>query len=376
MQANVGVEQAQNRMLLLNALRAAKRRPMHFTSIVSLTLPVAAASPSVGVTLPLGSEAAGAATVSPSLRAEVPSFNVAVLDSQKFVRGITTPLRPSLVRHYLEQGWAPMLLLSLVIREIAFVDPSGTERRVFNDPGRKAEFEAFQAELRAMLACGFRLTEEDPLAGIDAPAFALPQSTSLMSALAGVARDGLVVVPQRDEAGRDTGQWQLARPRSDVVIHFAAPEAPACRALPDAQRQRLLRSNREKSAGKGAVMDFIGPDSHRTMRMMARSPQAILGYMGELVRAEQDGGAQSVRYTPTTAVEWQHGRSLPIFRVSRGDARGEAFVSVEYEGERYSVSSEAGDLSSQSLSLISQLIALQKEASEIPITAPIRLIGQ
>ena len=42
---------------------------------------------------------------------------------------------------------------------------------------------------------------------------------------------------------------------------------------------------------------------------------------------------------------------------------------MEYDGVRYS---GARDCSSQSLSL---LISLQKEASELPITAPIRLIG-
>jgi hypothetical protein len=61
---------------------------------------------------------------------------------------------------------------------------------------------------------------------------------------------------------------------------------------------------------------------------------------------------------------------------ARGEAPASAFVSVECDGAQYSVSSEAEDLSSRSLSLISQLIGLQKEASEIPITAPIRLIGQ
>ena len=364
-------------MLVINALRAAKRRPMHFTSVVTLSLPVPGASPSVSFTIPLSSEAVGAAATTPSIRADVPSFNVGVLDSQKFMQGITTPLRPGLVRHYVEQGRPPMLLLSLMIREIAYVAPDGTERRVANYPGSREEFEAFQAELRAMVACGLALVEEDPVEGIEAPAFRLPENTGLLAALTGTAREGLVVVPQKDKTGAATGRWQLARPRADVVIAFEALQSPACLALPERQRRRFRESEEAASAARGAVMDYRGPEgSPRAIRMMTRSPEAILYYLGELVRAEHDGDADGVRYIPRTTIDLQEARRAAIFRVRRDEAPG-AFISVDYDGARYSVGSSAADRSAQSLALVAQLISLQKEASELPINvAPIRLIGQ
>ena len=359
--ANRGVEDAHNRILLLNALRAARQRPMYFTSIVSLTVPIPRASPTVSVAVPLESGAA-AATGTATVRAEVPSFNVAVLDSQKFITGITTPLKPSLVRFYLESRWPSMLLLTLVVREIAYADAQG-ERRFRNDPTRRADFEAFQAELRAMLACGLRLVEEDLVARLETPAVRLPQDTALLSTLNATARDGMVVVPRRDAAGNATGEWQLARPRSDVLMTFTALDAPACRQAPAEAQERFARNNGEHPAARGAVMDYPPPaGSSRRVRLFVRSPEAILYYLGELVRVQDAEG-----YVPSI-------EGAPIFRVTRGEA-ADAFVSVEYDGVRYSVGSGARDYSSQSLSLASLLISLQKEASELPITAPIRLIG-
>lgn len=364
--ANTGVEEAHNRILLLNALRAAKRRPLYFTSIVSLTVPIPRASPSVTLALPLEAGAAAAAG-SATVRAEVPSFNVAVLDSQKFITGITTPLKPALVRFYLDQGWSPLLFLTLVVREIDYAEGDG-ESRYVNTADRRADFDAFQSELRAMLACGLRLVEEDVVAGLETPALRLPDDATLLSALGSTARQGFIVVPRRDAAGEPTGEWQLARPRADVLMVFGALDAPACRALPAGTRERYRRSNAESAAAKGAVMDYPGPlGSRRPIRLMVRSPEAILHYLGELLRAAEEGDASGARYVPAIG-------ERPIFRVTRGEAR-DAFVSVQFDGETYSVRSSPDEASSQSLSLVSLLISLQKEASELPITAPIRLIG-
>jgi hypothetical protein len=373
--ANLGIEQAHNRVLVLNALRASKRRPMYFTAIVSMSSPVQNVSPTLSLAIPFGGDNV-AGFLNPALRAEVPLVNLAVLDSQKFVIGITTPLRPALVKYYFDQRWPAMLLFSLMIREILYEPQGGQpERQVVNFPGRRQDFEAFQSELAAMLSCGLRLVEEDLVAGLESPSFTLPESSVLLSALSSAARDGHVVVPRRDANGNATGQWQLARPRGDVLIAFIQPDSPECLALPADQRRRLLGDGPQPGMNRGAIIDIPGPlGSRRSIRMMVRSPEAILYYLGELVRAEQEGDVDGVRYTPTTRISPLREGPEPIFKINAGEVPS-AFVTVEYDAERYSVASGPGDRSSHSLTLISQLIGLQKEASELPITAPIRVIG-
>ena len=108
---------------------------------------------------------------------------------------------------------------------------------------------------------------------------------------------------------------------------------------------------------------------------MLRSPEAVIYYLGELVRADLEGDSEGVRYTPTTRINPLEGPAVPIFKVHAG-ALPEAFVSVAFDGAEYSVVSLPGDRSSHSLTLVSQLVGLQKEASELPITAPIHVITQ
>jgi len=102
---NLAVEQAQNELLLLNVVRAMKQRPMYFTAI-SLVRGSFQASAESGFGVPFGGDATDTYSAQPKGAVSTsPSFDVAVLDSEKFTRGIMTPVCPETFAYYWDQGW-------------------------------------------------------------------------------------------------------------------------------------------------------------------------------------------------------------------------------------------------------------------------------
>lgn len=133
-------------LTLLNIIRAKERFPMHFTSLQSLrgsatisgdlrlgaSIPTAGSrtvttgnSENGGVPASSRTEAVGRAvgTLSPSIgvsASSTPSFELAVLNTEKFQRGILQPISPALVGYYLDQGFPESLIAALFIERITF----------------------------------------------------------------------------------------------------------------------------------------------------------------------------------------------------------------------------------------------------------------
>ena len=135
---NRAVELAQNRMLLLNIVRASQRKPMYFTRIGSVTA-------SLGYELDSGSltisdtlerkmtlikgavtaagtdvtrtdeEGLGLPSVSYSNK---PTFQVGVQDDHEFMRGTLTEISPAVFGYYARQGWPADLLLYLLVEHV------------------------------------------------------------------------------------------------------------------------------------------------------------------------------------------------------------------------------------------------------------------
>jgi hypothetical protein len=97
---NLEAEQALDQGLLLNVIRASKRRPMQFSSVQSIS-GTATASGSAGLTVPFG--AGGASYKMGALGAGLsggPTFNVPILDTQEFYQGVMTPISGQLFDYF------------------------------------------------------------------------------------------------------------------------------------------------------------------------------------------------------------------------------------------------------------------------------------
>lgn len=396
---NLGVEDAHNQILLLNALRAYKRRPMYFTSIATLTGPLGTVSPSATLSLPFGPIQANNA-LQTTIAADTNRFSVVVLDGQKFTIGFTTPLKSSLLKYYLDQGWPKALILSLMIREITYDPPVARTKKdgktenipsLVNYPMDKAQFQDFQTEIQAMLDCGFGFDgkSDEPPRPLG-PTLSRDEASG-MGNLINAAKEKMAVV-------QVPGGWNLIKPESQTGIYLKNLADDSCKSLaknpvpqpagaegagtaPVKQVMHLFMSlfGAEKalefSTGRADEKSGGAPDGKsgkRTINLYVRSPEAIVYYMGELIRACLDKDAKGETFCATTKVGSNEEK---IFNVVRG-AGEKSFLSVKYDGEDYAVTSGPNDRSFHTLSLISQLISLQKEAAELPQTAPIRVISQ
>jgi len=119
-QMNVEVADSQNQTLLLNILRAAHRAPMHFTELSTLT-GTGTFSGMLGLTLPFATLNNGNSTLSvaPSgMASQGPTFNIAVLETQEFYKGMLAPLTSQQMYMYLNEGLPPTLVFALALGQI------------------------------------------------------------------------------------------------------------------------------------------------------------------------------------------------------------------------------------------------------------------
>ena len=122
---NIQVADAQNKTLLLNVVRAAHRFPMHFTELSTLS---GTGTLTVGgtVTIPAGILNGGMSTgsIAPTGSiTETPTFNVAVLETQEFYKGMLQPVGIDQISNYIDEGLQPELVFSLAFGEILYQSP-------------------------------------------------------------------------------------------------------------------------------------------------------------------------------------------------------------------------------------------------------------
>lgn len=342
--ANRAVEEAQNQVLLLNVVRAYKQRPTYLTAISKIAGPIGTATPTAALSLPFGVDAPRVFNFSPSARADAPNFDVAVLDTHNFMRGFLQPVAPGTLKVYLDQGWPAHLLLSLFIREIR--RPDGTA--ITNAPLKRAAFEEFSADLHKLVyGCGLHI-ESRPVK-IGPPLDATTVKANLGTLMA-MQKEGMEL---REVSGRG---YQLQKPNAMPV--FAVNKT--CN-----MKLAVAGEDRKQNGGR---------DEHI---IVLRSPEAVLNYLGELVRAQLQGAHGDPRqtYVPQT---WP-GEHVPesLFVVKTGEPKaGEAVITIEYEDVTYYVPRDpAAGRSMQALSLLAQLIGLHKNAAELPTTSSVRVIN-
>ena len=352
--ANRAVEDAHNQVLVLNVVRAYKQRPMYFTAIAKFSGPLGVISPSATLSIPFGGQASNIYTLTPTFKADTPACDIAVLDTQEFMLGFMKPVAPSTIKYYLDQGWPAHFVLGLFIREIRVPN---NKKPYVNYPDEKAEFDRFQQELkRLVFDCNLKLVSGPAKTVAIGPMLSESTAASNLSHLVAMQKEGL----QLREIKTDGKQvYQLQKSGSDVLVAL------------DKKCEQIMIF---------AMPDLVRQPTKEDYEMILRSPEAILYYLGELSRVQIDGRYDGDKkpYVPKTWITKD--KEEPTFVLKKDAPRTdkEAVVAVVHEGETYFVPRAApGEGKSMHvLSLISQLIGLQKKASELPTTTTVRVIGQ
>jgi hypothetical protein len=355
---NSAAENARNEMLLLNILRARDRRPMVFTGLSRITGSVRAES-RLGAAGSTGPDAASLQSYAPSFGfTDSPTFDVAVLDSQEFTRGVMTPVGTEILEYFWDQGYNREVLLYLVVKRFELeCGAPGSAPPVFleNDP-TEPSFAGFSA-LVGELADGGQWEFDDFRTERIGPPVDAAEARRLPT-LVQMASSPLRLRPVGD------GTFQLER--TSTKLRIALPRAAACGGSSPAGLRLYDSRGAVEAAGRLASAEPRG-------RMVMRSPQSILHYLGELARPERE-----VVIRPRRPGQPASERSL--FSVRAASECRESEVSVRYDGGRWSIprgteGCEAGR-SMQSLAITAQLLSLLQSSKDLPTTSTVRIVGQ
>lgn len=108
------------------------------------------------------------------------------------------------------------------------------------------------------------------------------------------------------------------------------------------------------------------------MKMVPRSPEAIVFYLGQVIDAENPEGGKP----GFVAQVFGTSRPAPLFDVVKGGPGGAAEVSVSLDGDSYGI--PRGDefrSTMHTLTLTEQVIGLQKKGTQIPGIVPVQVIN-
>ena len=428
---NKAVEKAANAQILLNALRARDRKPMHFSTISQLRGGHTISSTGgLSFSIPFGAlgDAASAYTVSPSVsltRSTSPSFDVAVSDTQEFHQGILQPVKMDTLEFYWQQRWPPALLLHLFIHRVEKIEEckkaqedenlnkkkkiadaartkddatktpeeKEAERYVKQYAKREAEkkakgcektneyenapeydsFVCFSAWVEEMMDEGLVVRRKEEGTGIG-PILERWEVSDLKR-LVGVQTAKLSLIKLDNSKYRlceieRSADFCLGKCEGPTVKEQCEKEEPTTAAIPGT---RILVN--PKLPGKDYKIET-------KYKIHLRSVQGILYHLGELVRAWD---AKEPKKQRQVHVEYGHGprsdwKDVPLFRLEpvASFSAGDSPLAVEYEGKVYMVppdDKESG-LTETAMSLVAQLLGLNKTGKELPKTTAVEVVGR
>ena len=163
------IANAEDELMLRNIVRARERYPLHFLTIVevngdaqlSLGGSVGGAFLDGSLSQNFGPSGAltgsstgrGVTNITPNLSAGVtsrPSFRAAVLATEKFQRGIQTPVSPATIAYYIDAGWPDELIMALFIERLDLYDADKPDTdkaarlgSIYNEPDASYGFGVF-----------------------------------------------------------------------------------------------------------------------------------------------------------------------------------------------------------------------------------------
>lgn len=394
---NRAAAHAKSNQILLNVLRAAYSLPLQFTDITSV-----AGTTSINgqlgeaVPIPLNTAARlSSRTVSTSPSVSLTggnTVNVANLNTQEFYKGLQTPLATSQVSYYLFSGFydlTPSELLPLFLSEIRLVEGDDRTLILRNRATNQNSYFTFYSATRQLIRAGLHTepsarakpTNVGPLLG-DTEA----KDPRLLSALiASASGDGggiKLVTVQREENGIKTTKYQLQKDGSGggddrfcFLNKHESDELPELLATaPFRLKERVvplgLYAGKPRLPVKIAAAQFCGnsgmaPKNASALKFKPRSVEEIFYFLGEIVRTELglaggEGASLAIPSSDKPEFRLFHvERRLPIGSEPWAMIDGQVFsVSIDVTGQL--------DASSRVLQLLTDLLALQSSAKNLP----------
>jgi hypothetical protein len=410
-EANLAQEQAANQLLLLNIARAHERMPMHFSQIGQIRAAPGGwglGVPSLALELPFGGAAKPEYKLTAGNEGASP-VDVSALNSQEFVRGITTPVTPDLIGHFASQGWPTSMLMHVFFESINALDKDGNvvERRP-NNPGA-SDYQRFRDYVASASACGLEADVDNLKPGFLSTVLTtvsageaveigtakqrllpvLPDGTADASGslpkthfrVANVSKEAVLrlLPPPVDTAGRDECLGVIGS--SAQAEQNKSSLQGAAKALAEAKRTWFPVDLARRMAAN------VGNGDTTVQQFVLRSPQAMLYYLGQLSRAQNSKWAGQ---SWPLQIRLADGSDAVLFQMhKRSDGvDADATVAVQYAGQTFAVprgkgegkgngqdgGKEPQDRSMTVLALMQLILGLQDKGAEAPAASSVRLV--
>jgi len=392
---------SKSNQILLNVLRAAYSQPLQFTDVTTVAGTTSINGQlSDSVPLPLNTVARLASrTVSASPSVSLTggnTVNVANLNTQEFYKGLQAPLANSQVSYYLFSAFYdlnPNELLPLFLSEIRLSDAKERTSILRNRATSQNSFFTFYSATRQLIRAGpytepagkAKPTNVGPL--LDEADARDPKLLSALiasaSASTGDSGAGMKLVPVwKEENGVKTVKYQLQRSGgSGGDDRFCFVEVKESEENPDMVMTAPIRSKehlihlalyygKPELPVRIASAQFCGNSGAKTankaeLQFKTRSVEEIFHFLGEIVRTElglAGGEGTSLAIPSSNRPEFRlfHvERRLPVGEEPWAMINGQIFaVSIDVTGQY--------DASSRVLQLMTDLLALQSSAKNLP----------
>jgi hypothetical protein len=376
---NKELERIQNETLLLNVLRASMRRPPVYQTIQHIAGTVRPGG-QFGLQIPFG-PGAGSNTFSlTGVANNGPSLQSTPLDTEEFVKGIMAPIQLSTVDFYVQQGYTKQLLFNLFFNRIDIKLTVAGERRVAqvrNYTSYNAQLDEFQSLVDELVNSGLTTHLVSPKTATKPKAKDKDRPEAAPVAHFCFDRPSVAGIT----GGRCMGKPGALTLRLEKVFYLLGEDT-----------QRALCRGLQPKACMAASVE-LAP--------VMRSTDGVIYYLGEVARRKLDpdeeidgktnqrrpGTVRSVAYHHRLVEKWKACSAdtalwssefcRPVFWIERGKVSN-AFVSVEYDGEVYSVPGRGsdGERTSQVFGIVAQLFALHRSSKDLPRSNVISVIGQ
>ena len=341
----------------------------------------------------VGAVAEGVDLYTPQIGGELSSgtaFDVQVFDQQKFYQGILSSVPVQTVEMLINQGFEPDLIAHLLIARVDFyeVDPANPGKKRGNAKASYRNDYADRVRFQRLIDCNaLEVTE----AGA-APTKIVPISRLEVGTAAGSKRLTLEQL-----ALFDGEKFALSHPegispdgKTDESVYVVKPggkhRAPRLRARSCEGLDVFSGSGASSGEAEytGDQVALIGARKENGIyeavptpvitEMVFRSPEGVLRAVGDLVRRQGDTTLSKLGICPDGSAICEGGKKqrVSIFDLAQRRDRS-ALIEVRFMGADYSIP-QHGFRSMQVISIIQQLINLQKESSERALSIPVRAV--
>ncbi|HSS78253.1 MAG TPA: hypothetical protein VLV54_16100 [Thermoanaerobaculia bacterium] len=300
------------------------------------------------------------------------------------MRGFLTPLGKDTLNYYWMQGWPHALLLYLFVQKVEIKD--GDQTKVLLNYPDSADLKATKLQDFGDWVQHF-LAQEPDIEEVPVPVNIGPilpeEKLTNLSKLVEMSKEGLVLTPAGDKV------YQLQKKQTDFRFKFGNQDKDVADVEPPpaaSPRKALYLQALPQESAKIAISN----DDSKTTTFFLRSPEAILYYLGELMRLANREASPMVPYVCI------QDRLQPLFVARPAGACTSTLIDAETAQERFAIPKSdpeklvpcnmPGSLqlkpptcdtgrSMHGLSLLSQVISLQKSAKDNPGTALVRIVG-